>query len=238
VTTAQILHSAALTGSDSSIRSGIRDMVPMMLAALPFGITVGATIAESAVDNLAGWLGAPLIAAGSAHLAAVSLIDAGGSAVAVVVTAMIINARLLGYSAALAPSFRDQPRWFRLLGSYFLIDQNFALASSLTDRTPTYFRRYYLAAMSTLLFPWIGAVSTGIALGPVVPESWDLWLAAPLMFAGMTATSLKGRSTFVASSVAALGALALSALPSGLGLLIAILVGAFAGAIAGGRNDA
>lgn len=216
--------------SENSVSSGIRDMVPMMLAALPFGLTIGASIVETAIDNVAGWLGGPLIAAGSAHLAVVTLIDGPASGVAVVLTALIINARLAGYSAALAATFRGQPAWFRWLASYFLIDQTFALATTKLNRPASWFRRYYLAAMLTLLLPWIVAISVGMVAGPILPESWDLWLAAPLMFAGMTASAATDRPAVIAASVAGGSALLLAGLPSGTGLLVAIVAGALAGA--------
>jgi hypothetical protein len=64
--------------------------------------------------------------------------DAGGTASlwAVIVAALVINSRHVMYSAALAPTFQEQPRWFRWVGSFVLIDQIFALVIMPADRPP------------------------------------------------------------------------------------------------------
>jgi len=63
----------------------------------------------------------------------------------IVATAAVINLRHLMYGGALSPRFRGQPRWFRLLGPYFLLDQVFALTSVRTELDDDDWRRYYLA---------------------------------------------------------------------------------------------
>lgn len=88
--------------------------------------------------------------------------------------ALVVNARHVMYSAALAPTFRHQPRWFRWLGPYVLIDQVFALSSSHLDDDPARFRRYYLTAGLFFFGCWQAAVALGVVLGPVVPASWAL----------------------------------------------------------------
>jgi predicted branched-subunit amino acid permease len=207
-------------------------MFPMAIGLIPFGVTIGATIASSSVDVFAGWLGGPLIAAGSAHLASLTLVDRGAPALAVLLAALAINARLAGYSAALAPSFRLQPTWFRLVGSYFLIDQTFALAMDQPDRESAAFRSFYVAAGSTLFSTWVAAITVGLATGAVIPVSWNLWMAAPLIFTGMAAQAVRDRSALVSALVAAVVAFLLADLPAGVGLLIAIGAGALAGAFA------
>ena len=66
-----------------------------------------------AAIRLAGWSGSWLIYGGSAHLAVLRSLDAG--LLVAVVTGLLINARLLVYSASLARRWHDQPRWFRVV---------------------------------------------------------------------------------------------------------------------------
>ena len=64
---------------------------------------------------------------GSAHLATLRTLDASGPVLAVVV-GILVNARLLVYSAGLARSWPEQPRWFRLVAAPLIIDPTFAVA--------------------------------------------------------------------------------------------------------------
>ena len=80
----------------------IRDIAPMALAVIPIGLTVGASAAASPISGLAGWLGGPLIVAGSVHIAVISLLSTGASAVVVILAALAIGARFAAYSAAKA----------------------------------------------------------------------------------------------------------------------------------------
>ena len=96
--------------------------------------------------------------AGASQLATVTL---AGTAtwLTLVITASVINLRHVMYSAAMSVHFRDQPTWFRWVGSFVLIDQMFALTVSRSDLTPNVWRRYYMGAGVFLLVAWIVGVT-------------------------------------------------------------------------------
>src|SRR5829696_6794379 len=77
-------------------------------------LVIGTIVAEHG-DPLAGWAGSSLTFGGSAHLAAIRTLDDAGPVVAIF-TGLLINARLLVYSASLARRWSDQPLWFRFAG--------------------------------------------------------------------------------------------------------------------------
>jgi predicted branched-subunit amino acid permease len=221
--------------SDSSIRDALTDIAPIILGVAPFGLTIGATAVTTPISPVASWLGGPLIAAGSAHLTVITLLGAGTSAIGVLLAALVVNARLAAYSAVLAPRFAAQPTWFRWLGPYVLVDQTFALALGRDGADARSFRRYLLTASVALLTAWVAVISVGMALGPVIPASWELWFATPLMFVAMTIPAIQARPSVVAALTAGILALVLARLHSGLGLVTAIVAGAIAGRLAGTR---
>lgn len=223
------LAAPGLLRSDSVFRSALADVAPVVLGVLPFALTIGATAVTTTVNPVASWLGGPLIAAGSAHLTVISLLGADTSAIGVVVTALVVNARLAAYSAVLAPRFATQPAWFRWVGPYVLVDQTFAMALTRQSDDDTAFRRYLVTASVVLLTGWVAAISVGMALGPVIPTSWELWLATPLLFTAMTVPTTRTKAGMVAALTGAILALVLAELPSGLGLITAIAAGAIAG---------
>ena len=60
--------------------AGARAMAPLAVVVAPFGMVIGATVAEANVDPVAGLATAPLLYGGSAQLATVGLLAAGSSA--------------------------------------------------------------------------------------------------------------------------------------------------------------
>jgi predicted branched-subunit amino acid permease len=169
--------------------------------------------------------------AGAAQLAVVTL--AGTASIwAVIVAGLIINTRHLMYSAAMAPTFQRQPRWMRWVGSFVLIDQVFALAAMHTDRPPAEFRRYYLTAGFFFYVNWQWSTALGMVVGPIVPSSWRLEYAPPIMFIGLVLVGLRRVPQGVAALVGGAVGLVAAGLPDRLGILVGALVGVAAGTVA------
>lgn len=212
-------------------RQGLADVVPLAIPAIPFGFVVGLAVTESAMPQWVAWLTAPLVFAGAAQLAMITL--AGTASLWAVITAvLVINTRHVMYSAALAPTFRRQPRWMRWVGPFFMVDQTFALAALQTHRSPADFRRYYLTVSLTLYAVWNTVVPLGMLVGPIVPESWRLDFAPPVMFAGLTLFAIKRTPAAVAALVGGFVSLATVDLRDRLGIVVGAVAGVLAGAIA------
>lgn len=212
-------------------RQALADLLPVAVPAVPFGFVIGLAITESAMPQWVGWLTAPLVFAGAAQLAMITL--AGSASVWAIITAvLVINTRHLMYSAAMAPAFREQPRWMRWFAPFLMVDQVFALAALQTERSPTDFRRYYLTIAVTLWLVWNTVVPLGMLIGPVVPESWRLDYAPPIMFAGLTLFAVKKVPAGVAAIVGGLVSLMTVGLRDRLGIVVGALAGVVAGAIA------
>ncbi len=212
-------------------RAAIVDCIPLFLPAIPFGFVLGLAITESAMPTPIGWSTSPLIFAGAAQLAVVTL--AGTASVwAVIVAGLVINTRHVMYSAAMAPTFQHQPRWIRWLGPMFLIDQVFALAVLRTDRPPAAFRRYYLSVGLFFYLNWQWAVALGMVVGPVVPESWRLEFAPAVMFLGLVLIGINRLPQAVAAFVGGAVALTTAGLRDRLGVLIGAIAGVAAATVA------
>ncbi|WP_051062647.1 AzlC family ABC transporter permease [Ilumatobacter nonamiensis] len=220
------------TGPQGRIdRQALADVVPLAIPAIPFGFVVGLAATESAMPQWIAWLTAPLVFAGAAQLAMITL--AGTATLWAVITAvLVINTRHLMYSAALAPTFRSQPRWMRWFGPFFMVDQVFALASLQTHRSPAEFRRYFLTTALAFYAVWNAVVPLGMLVGPIVPDSWRLDYAPPIMFAGLTLFAIKRVPAAVAAIVGGFVSLATVDLQDRLGIVVGALAGVGAGAVA------
>lgn len=215
------------------VRRALLDSVPMLVSAFPFALVLGLAITDSGIGNLVGWSSAPLVFAGAAQLTLITLLGGGAFWLAAVGAALVVNARHAMYSAALAPYFRGQPRWFRWVAPYVLIDQVFALAILRRGDDPRTFRTYYLAVGWAFALFWYVSVALGLLIGPVVPEEWSLEFAIPVMFTGIVVMSLDRFPKLVAAIVGALVAFVAADLPSRSGLLVGAFAGVAAGYLAG-----
>ena len=216
-------------------RQGVIDALPLFVPAMPFGLVIGLAITESGMNPFVGWSGSWLIFGGAAQLTLVTLLGTGVAVAAAVGTALVVNARHLMYSAALAPTFQSQPRWFRWLGPYLLIDQLFALTTVRPpDEDPDGFRTYYLAAGATFWVLWLVVVALGLLLGPVVPEAWNLEFAIPILFIGLLVLGIDHWPEMVAALVGAGVTYLAAGLPNRTGLLVGAFVGMIAGFVAEG----
>lgn len=210
-------------------RQAVIDAIPLEIPAIPFALVLGLVITESGIDYLVGWSSSPLIFGGAAQLTLISLLGTGTAWVAAVAAGLVVNARHIMYSAALAPTFQHQPRWFRWLGPYTLIDQVFALVSVRPEEEPAAFRRYYLTAGATFWIFWQALVALGLVIGPVVPEEWNLGFAVPLMFVGLIVVGINKWPKVVAALVGAGVTYLFAGLPNKAGLLVGALAGVLAG---------
>lgn len=226
-------YPARLMSVDRSIvRRALVDAIPLYVPAIPFGLVLGLAIVESGINPFVGWSSSWIIFGGAAQLTLISLLGSGAAVAAAVMAGLVVNARHLMYSAALAPKFQAQPRWFRWFGPYLLIDQLFALSSVRLDDDPKAFRTYYLAAGLMFWTFWQTTIALGLAIGPVVPDGWNLEFAVPILFLGLVVIALDKYPKLVAAVFGAGVTFLLAGLPNRSGLLVGALVGIVAGTVA------
>lgn len=227
-------RSLAPPAPSALFREGFRDMAPLAAGYIPFALVIGTAVSESAIDNLAGWAGSFLIAAGAAHLAVVEMVDNGAAPLAVIATAVVINARLALYSAGMTQWFADEPAHRRPLLAYFLIDPTYLLSTNrfeTDDPGPCARRWYYLGAGSILFTIWVGSQTVAVLIGNRIPDRIQLEGAGPLIIAGLLAVSVRNRAAArTAAGVGGFVAIVFAGLPFSTAILLAILVGSGVGA--------
>ncbi len=214
--------------------AGARAMTPWLIGVAPFGLVIGISAAQSGISVGAGWLTGATIYAGSAQVAAIQMLGAGAAPVAVIMTVLVINLRLVIYSAAVAPYWRGMPLWWRLLGGYLLIDPSFAVGMPRYQSEPDRRRAhtFYLGGAVVLWMTWIAAITLGATVGAQVPGWLHLELIVPLFLIGELVPKLRQPGTRRAVLVAAVVAVVGLAVPMHLGIVIAIVAGIAAGASA------
>jgi len=221
----------SLRADRRDVAAGARAMAPWLAGVVPFGLVIGVSAAQADVPTLAGWLTGPLIYAGSAQAATIGMLGAGAAPMVVVASALIINIRLIFYSATMARHWRGTPWWWRLVAAYLLIDPSFAVGLDgyrrLADRGRAH--AHYFGGAVLLWVSWLAAIGAGATAGAGLPAWLHLEFVIPLFLVGETVPKLANpalrRAIFAAATVALL---ALSA-PLHLGVTLAIAAGISAG---------
>lgn len=140
--------------------------------------------------------------AGAAQFAAVGFVARGLGWPAIALFTLLLNARHVLYSAAMAPWFRGRSFVERAVAAHLLTDEAFAL-------TIAHFRRigrfdgfgYWWAAIVTTLIPWNVATFAGVMLGGAVvdPKALGIDVIFPAAMGGLAVTLLTGRRELVAA---------------------------------------
>ncbi|EED30920.1 branched-chain amino acid transport protein AzlC [gamma proteobacterium NOR5-3] len=218
------------------VRRGVFESIPLFIPAIPFALVFGVVVGESGIAPWLGWSSSPLIFGGAAQITLVSLLGEGASVAAAVTAALIVGARHLLYSVSIAPRFKGQPRWFRWLGPYVLIDQVFALAMLRQDDNPAAFRAYFLSAGFTFWGLWMICTAGGLFLGPLIPSGWNIAFAAPVLFTALLVTAIDRWEKVVVALLSGACTVMLSGLPNRSGLLLGAIVGVLLGLLLESRR--
>ncbi len=216
-------------------RAGLTVTTPVLIGVVPFGLVAGAAAVGAGLSVLQAAALSVVVFAGASQLAMIELLGQDGALLVVVGTALIINSRLVMYSASLAPHFVEEDSRWRGLMAYILTDQAFALAvtryaeglEGVTRR-----RWYFLGTAAPLWAVWQVCTVIGAVAGARVPAWLPLRFAVPLTFlALLVPAAVQNRATATAAIVGGSVATAGITFPFNLGLLAGALAGVAVGTL-------
>lgn len=221
-------------------RRGVRDIMPILLGVIPFGLVAGAVAIETGLTTLDAMGFSLVIFAGASQLAAIELIGRDASVAVTIFTIAVINLRMVMYSASLAPHLAGVPFRQRMFGSFFLTDQAYAvtIAHAPSTASASHTFSYYLGAALPLYVNWQIFTLAGALLGAAIPDSIPLEFAIPMVFLVLLVPALKDRPGIAAAITAGVLATVLGFLPANLGLFLSALAGVALGTVLSLRAQA
>ena len=219
----------------SEFWAGTRDIIPLIVGAIPFGIIFG-TLATTAGLSPVGTLAMSIfVFAGSSQFIAVGLIAAKTSWLLIVLTTFVVNLRHLLYAVSLLPYVKQLPQTWKLPIAFWLTDETFAVGiGRYNSSEPSAFKHwYYLGAALAMYLNWQVCTLLGITVGQLVPNAaeWGLDFAMSVTFIGMVVPYIENKPMGMAVTVAGVTALLGYGLPHKLGLMIAAIAGITAGVL-------
>lgn len=207
-------------------RGTLRDIGLLCVADAVVGASFGAIAVSGGLDSWVPIAMSVLVFAGGAQFAAIGIVLAGGSAIAAVVAGLLLNARLMPYSLALADVLGSTWRK-KLVGAQILTDESAAFALQGTD--PAKRRAAFWASGLALFAVWNISVVLGAIAGNAVgdTEAFGLDTAFPVVLLALVMPALRERRNRNAALAGAVVAVAATPfLPAGLPILVG-LVGLF-----------
>jgi 4-azaleucine resistance transporter AzlC len=219
--------SASTLRSSPVARAGARDALPFAAAGFMVAISFGISARSAGMPGLAAIAMSAFVYAGAAQFAAVAILGQGGSVLAAVLAAMLMNARYLAMGVAIGPSLKGG-RVRRALEGQAVVDASWALANQGDGR----FSRHILFGSSAPQYvTWLTGTVVGVVAGSVLPdpEALGIDVVFPAFFLARLAGEVKdGEAGAVAVAGIAIAVVLGLLAPAGVGILAASVV-AFVG---------
>jgi 4-azaleucine resistance transporter AzlC len=179
------------------MRRGVRVAAPLFPAAAALGASFGVLARTAHVGALPAVVMSATTFAGSAQVAAVSVLGAGGGVAAAVVAALLLNARYAPIGITVAESFRGRALR-RLAEAQLVVDESWALSGG---GTPRFDRGVLLGAGALIWVAWTGGTAVGALLGGAIanPSAFGLDGAFAALFFGLLVGNVRGRRSLAAA---------------------------------------
>ena len=206
---------------------GILDCLPLLLPVVPFGIIFGVIGMELGVGPYVTYATSFIIFAGSSQIVFIQLISAGASPLVTLTSVGIVNSRHLLYGAVLAEYLEKLKLRWKILLSYLLTDQAFAVSNKYFKKNnKNKFAHYHLLGSGLSLWvTWQLSTILGIVLGAIVPEELGLSFTIPLTFISLLVSEFRKSKHIIVILVSGCVALLAYNMPFKTYIIIAAIAG-------------
>ncbi len=217
---------------------GARAMLPLLPGLTVFGMAFGAAAAQRGLSLAEATLFSGAVFAGLAQMATLEAWSEHftfGALVAIGFLTFAVNLRHVLMAAALRPWLGPLPAWQSYPALLVLADKNWALAMRYHGQGGMD-GGYFLGAGLVTWFLWVVGTLAGHLIGGGIPDpkAMGVDLVVPAFYIAMLVPNWRGRRESVAWGVAAAVSIAASVLLPGWWFIV---IGAVAGAVAGGFTD-
>lgn len=216
-----------MNNNKSLFLRGARDIIPLLVAAAPFGIVFGALAQSNGLSVLATMGMSAFVFAGASQFVAVTLVRAGAAIPIILLTVFIVNLRHMLYAVSLMPRVSRFSQKLRIMMAFWLTDESYATTSKqlLDEPTMKNFHWYYLGAAIAMYINWQICTWIGLFLGQQIPDltKWGLDIAMVVAFIGIVVPILKNKAQWACAITAFFTALLTHDWPHQTGLLFASL---------------
>ena len=162
---------------------GIIDVSPLMIPVVPFGLIFGVLAIDVGFSPLETMGMSLIVFGGASQIVLLQLFSGGASSFVIISSVGAVNSRHLLYGAVVSEHLSDLRLIWKIVISYFLVDQAFARSSEYLKNNIDKNRYFHLIGGGfTVWIIWQSTTFLGIILGAAIPEKLGLSFAVPLTF--------------------------------------------------------
>ena len=162
---------------------GVIDVSPLMIPVVPFGLIFGILAIDIGFSPLATMGMSLIIFGGASQIVLLQLFSGGASSLVIISSVGAVNSRHLLYGAVVSEHVSDLKLIWKIIISYFLIDQAFARSNDYFNKSKEKNKYFHLiGGGATCWIIWQSTTLLGIILGAAIPEKLGLSFAIPLTF--------------------------------------------------------
>tara|TARA_Y100001935_G_scaffold245219_1_gene238568 strand:+ start:250 stop:942 length:693 start_codon:yes stop_codon:yes gene_type:complete len=162
---------------------GVIDVSPLMIPVVPFGLIFGILAIDIGFSPLATMGMSLIIFGGASQIVLLQLFSGGASSLVIISSVGAVNSRHLLYGAVVSEHISDLKLIWKIIISYFLIDQAFARSNDYFNKSKEKNKYFHLiGGGATCWIIWQSTTLLGIILGAAIPEKLGLSFAIPLTF--------------------------------------------------------
>ena len=162
---------------------GIVDVSPLMIPVVPFGLIFGVLSIDIGFTPLETMGMSIIIFGGASQIILLQLFSGGASSLVIISSVGAVNSRHLLYGAVVSEHLSDLKLIWKILISYFLVDQAFARSNEYFKKNNNKNKYFHLVGGGiTCWVIWQTTTFLGIVVGSFIPEKLGLSFAVPLTF--------------------------------------------------------
>jgi predicted branched-subunit amino acid permease len=203
-------------------RAGVRAGVPFALAAGLLAASFGVLARDVGMPGWAAILMSAIVFAGSAQIAALTIIGGGGGLGSAIGAAALMNSRFLPMGIAIGPSLPGSAA-ARAAQGQTVVDASWALAS---DGEGGFDRHVLFGSTAIQYVAWVTGTVVGVVGGDALgdPRTYGLDAIYPAFFAALMIAEIRsGRALGVAAAGALIALVLIPIAPAGVPVLVASL---------------
>ena len=162
---------------------GAKDVSPLMIPVVPFGLIFGVLAIDVGFTPLQTMAMSLIIFGGASQIVLLQLFSGGASSLVIISSVGAVNSRHLLYGAVVSEHLSELRLIWKIIISYFLIDQAFARSNEYFNKNKDENKYFHLiGGGATCWIIWQSTTFLGIILGAAIPEELGLSFAIPLTF--------------------------------------------------------
>jgi len=172
--------------------AGVKAELPILLGVTPFGMIYGVLALSAGFRSLDAQAMSSVVFAGSSQFMLVQMVELGTPTLMMILTGFVVNLRHALYSASLAPYLRHLSPLWKLILSYLLTDEAYAVTIMRYREADAIKNKHWflLGSGLALWICWQLSTAAGIFLGAQVPPSWGLDFTLALTFIALAVPAI------------------------------------------------